>query len=367
MSVTVNGHEFRTLAQPLYLADGRQVMEVYANGAKVYPEYTTLKYWVTLKGSFDYSLQTTTCNEVGDRYVETTNERGYTTPLYLSASRKFTATATKTIRSAFPLKFKVRKHVVGDWYQTSGYMDDVGIIMYPYYEWFRPSGGSMTYPGTRKAVLQKSHFDMVDDTKVRDAIAAGLAVGDDYMQVEIAARWYTNYVPPMAYRFFERRHYSEGWRYMYKADLSPFAEGIGKVNGVTMRATINETIWQLRYPENSVPVDSTIEKSSSFITLAWAGDIVSLTAPPVAFNASRVDDGSVTASYDPNAWWHDDYWGSVRGKYDATQWQYSDYVPTRSDFNGSYDGFGVFDFGQLCFDEIVASNYNVQIIEADEV
>lgn len=44
MAVIVNGHEHRTIQQPLYLGDGRQIMEVWVNGEKVYPEgYDNLK------------------------------------------------------------------------------------------------------------------------------------------------------------------------------------------------------------------------------------------------------------------------------------------------------------------------------------
>lgn len=37
MAIIVNGNEFRTLAQPIYLG-GTQVLEAYCNGIKVYPE-----------------------------------------------------------------------------------------------------------------------------------------------------------------------------------------------------------------------------------------------------------------------------------------------------------------------------------------
>lgn len=37
MAIIVNGYEHRTLSQPLYV-NGKQVMEAYANGVKVYPE-----------------------------------------------------------------------------------------------------------------------------------------------------------------------------------------------------------------------------------------------------------------------------------------------------------------------------------------
>lgn len=37
MAIIVNGYEHRTLAQPLYV-NGKQVMEAYANGVKVYPD-----------------------------------------------------------------------------------------------------------------------------------------------------------------------------------------------------------------------------------------------------------------------------------------------------------------------------------------
>ena len=44
MAIIVNGYEHRTLAQPLYV-DGKQVMEAYANGVKVYPDgYVTHLY-----------------------------------------------------------------------------------------------------------------------------------------------------------------------------------------------------------------------------------------------------------------------------------------------------------------------------------
>lgn len=36
--IILNGKRFRTLAQPIYLGDGRQVKAVYENGRKVYPE-----------------------------------------------------------------------------------------------------------------------------------------------------------------------------------------------------------------------------------------------------------------------------------------------------------------------------------------
>ena len=49
--IVVNGNEFRTLDQPIYLGDGRQVFEAWANGVMVYPEIDADHDFAFLAGS----------------------------------------------------------------------------------------------------------------------------------------------------------------------------------------------------------------------------------------------------------------------------------------------------------------------------
>lgn len=53
MAIVVNGYEHRTLAQPLYV-NGKQVMEAYANGVKVYPEGIECAVWIQLDMPIEY-------------------------------------------------------------------------------------------------------------------------------------------------------------------------------------------------------------------------------------------------------------------------------------------------------------------------